>query len=84
MFPGDEIANLNAANAAIRQDDFRTARRYLNKAGNSPEAVYARGALAIREKDYKTAVKYLSEARKMGLDLAESTLNELTERGYTE
>lgn len=50
MFPNDEVANLNAANAAIRRDDFATARRYLDKAGDSAEAVYARGALAVRER----------------------------------
>ena len=32
MFPNDEVANLNAANAAIRRDDFATARKYLTKA----------------------------------------------------
>ncbi len=80
MFPNDEIANLNAANAAIRRDDFATARRYLAKAGDSTEAVYARGALAVREKDYATARRYLSKAKEMGLEKAASTLKELDER----
>lgn len=80
MFPNDEIANLNAANAAIRRDDFETARRYLGKAGDSVEAVYARGALAVREKDYDTARRYLSKAEKMGLEKATLTLEELVER----
>lgn len=80
MFPNDEIANLNAANAAIRRDDFATARRYLDKAGDSAEAVYARGALAVREEDYETACRYLSKAKEMGLEKAALTLNELNER----
>lgn len=80
MFPNDEIANLNAANAAIRRDDFATARRYLAKAGDSTEAVYTRGALAVREKDYATARRYLSKAKEMGLEKAASTLKELDER----
>ena len=80
MFPNDEIANLNAANAAIRRDDFATARRYLDKAGDSAEAVYARGALAIREKDYDTAHRYLGKAKEMGLEKAALTLEELDER----
>lgn len=84
MFPNDETANLNAANAAIRQDDHDTARRYLDKAGNSAEAFYARGALAIREKDYDKAAAYLEKAREKGLDKAAETLKQLTERGYTE
>ena len=80
MFPNDEIANLNAANAAIRRDDFATARRYLDKAGDSAEAVYARRALAIREKDYDTALRYLGKAKEMGLEKAALTLEELDER----
>lgn len=80
MFPNDEIANINAANAAIRRDDFGTARRYLDKAGDSAEAVYARGALAVREGDIATARKYLTKAKEMGLEKATSTLEELNER----
>ena len=80
MFPNDEIANLNAANAAIRRDDFATARRYLAKAGDSAEAVYARGALAVREEDYDTARRHLGKAKEMGLEKAALTLKELDER----
>lgn len=82
MYPADETANLNAANAAIRCDNFEAARRYLGKAGSSSEAVYARAALAIRMKDYPTAVKYLREAQGMGLEKATTTLKELAEKGY--
>lgn len=80
MFPNDTVANLNAANAAIRRDDFGAARRYLDKAGDSAEAVYARSALAIREKDYDTARRYLNRAKEMGLEKAARTLEELEER----
>ena len=80
MFPNDEIANLNAANAAIRRDDFETAHRYLDKAGDSAEAVYARGALAVREGYIDTARRYLSKAKEMGLEKAALTLKELDER----
>ena len=80
MFPNDETANLNAANAAIRRDDFGTARRSLDKAGDSAEAVYARGALAVREGDYDTARRYLNKAKEMGLDKGGRTLDELNDR----
>lgn len=80
MFPNDEVANLNAANAAIRRDDFGAARRYLDKAGNSAEAVYARGALAVREGDFETARQCLEKAEEMGLEKAALTLKELDER----
>lgn len=50
MFPDDTVANLNAANAAMRRGDLTGAKRYLAKADDSPEAVYARGALAILQR----------------------------------
>lgn len=77
MFPSDEIANLNAANAAIRRDDFATAERYLAKAGDSAEADYARGALAIRKGDLNTARAWLGKAKAKGLSQAEETLQGL-------
>ena len=77
MYPNDAVANLNAANAAMRRGDLDGAERYLAKAGDSPEAVYARGALAIRSKDYDTARKYLNEAKALGLKQADITLDEL-------
>lgn len=80
MFPNDEVANLNAANAAIRRDDFQTARKYLAKAGNSGEAIYAHAALAVREADYQTARKYLTKAKEMGFKKAAEVLDELNKR----
>lgn len=77
MFPNEEVANLNAANAAMRRDDLAGAENYLAKAGNSPEAIYARGALAIRQKDYEKARRYLEEAVALGLQKAKETLLEL-------
>ncbi len=77
MYPADETANLNAANAAMRRGDNARAERYLAKAGNSPEAVYARGALAIRNEDYETAKRYLEQAKEAGVKEAAATLEEL-------
>lgn len=84
LFPNDETANLNAANAAIRRGNHEAARRYLDKAGHSAEAVYARGALAVREQDYQTAVALLEKAAEAGLEKAAATLAELNERGYNQ
>lgn len=84
LFPGDTVANLNAGNAAMRLGNHEAAHKYLDRAGHSAKAVYARGALAIREKDYERAVAFLEDARKMGLKEAERTLAEMKERGYIE
>lgn len=77
IFPFDKTANLNAANAAMRREDNATARRYLARAGDSPEAIYARGALAIREGDYDRARTYLEQAKSMGVKQAGETLEQL-------
>ncbi len=80
MFPDDPVANLNAASAAIRRGNLNMAEKYLLKAGNTPEALYTRGAIAVRKKDYATARKYLGEAKQAGLEQAAKTLDELEER----
>ena len=79
LFPNDEAANLNAANAAMRRGDNTAAARYLERAGASAEATYARGALAIRLKDYAAAREHLLKAEGMGLKQATETLGELDE-----
>lgn len=79
MYLDDETANLNAANAAMRRGENTRAERYLEKAGNSPEAIYARGALAIRKKDYDTARHYLKGAEARGLEQATLTLGQLAQ-----
>ena len=80
MYPEDTLANLNAANAAMRQGDLAKAARYIDKAGDSPEAIYARGALAIGVRDFETARRYLAEAKEAGLAKAAETLDELEKR----
>lgn len=80
MYPNDETANLNAANAAMRRGDLAGAERYIEKAGDSPEAIYARGAIAIRKKDYTNARLYLQRAADRGLEQATVTLEELDKR----
>ncbi|TGX82510.1 DUF3868 domain-containing protein [Palleniella muris] len=80
MFPDDPVANLNAASAAIRRGNLDMAEKYLLKAGDSPEALYTRGAVAVRRKDYAAARRYLGEAKQAGLVQAGRTLEELEER----
>lgn len=79
MFPGDPVANLNAANAAMGRNDFTSAARYLEKAGDSAEAVYARGVLAALNGDYETAESRMLEAAAMGLPDTEETLANIAE-----
>ncbi len=77
MYPQDEVANLNAANAAMRYRDNVAAARYIDKMGTSPEAVYARGAYAFLTGDYKTARTLFQEALDLGIEEAAATLRDL-------
>ena len=78
MYPNDSAANLNAANSAIVRKDYKSALRYLEKADNLPEAVYARGVLEVYREDYDAAKQYLSEAQKLGVADAETVLIEIS------
>lgn len=60
IFPDSEVANLNAANSAMQRNDLRNAERYLAKAGDSSEAIYARGVLAALRGDYDKALEYIN------------------------
>lgn len=77
MYPDDPVANLNAANIALRHKDPKAARRYLAKAGDTPQAVYARGICALLEKDYAEAETLLKQAQRQGITEADAALKEL-------
>lgn len=78
MYPDDPVANLNAANSAILKRDYRSALKYIEKAGNLPEAIYARGVLEVYMEDFEAAKPYLLEAKKLGVDEAETVLTEIS------
>ena len=77
MYPDDETANLNAANSAMQRKDLESAKRYLSKTGDSPQAVYARGAYAFLVEDYDSARRLLNDAKAMGVEQAEIILIEI-------
>lgn len=79
VFPNDPIANLNEANTAMQRGNLDIAKKHLDKAGNSPEAIYARGACAAMSEDYTAAVQYLEEAEKKGVAHATETLAQVRE-----
>ena len=67
MFPEDELANLNAANTAMGRGDMKNALRYLDKAGDSAEAVYARGVYEFLFGNHEEALQLFEEALDAGL-----------------
>lgn len=66
MFPNDPTANLNAACADLQRRDVTSAEKHLLKAGNSAEALNARGALAVMKKDYALARQLFADAATAG------------------
>lgn len=77
MFPDDPVANLNAANTALRLGDLKGAETYLSKAGDAPEAIYARGIRAALLKNYTVAEPLLKEALQKGVMQAEDALQQI-------
>lgn len=78
MYPNDSVANLNAANSAILRKDYRGALRFLEKAANLPEALYARGVLEVYMENLEAAKPFLTEAAKLGITKAEEVLKEIS------
>lgn len=79
LYPADEVANLNAANVAMQRKDLVSAKKYLQKAGESVLAVYARGVCAGLDGDYQAARTYLEQAKKQGVKDAEEALAQIDE-----
>lgn len=79
MFPDDEVANLNAANTAMRRGDQKAAVRYLDKAGLSPEADYARGICAALSDERDRAYLFFVKAADAGIDKAREAIRQLDE-----
>ena len=77
LYPEDETANLNAANAALQRGDYVYAQRYLAKAGNSAQAEYTRGILYGMKGDYQKALQYLNKAQDDGIQNIEPLIEHL-------
>lgn len=77
MFSDDPVANLNAANIALAKKDTASARKYLAKAGNSPQAVHARGVLNLLEGNLAEAQALLLQAQAAGVMEAAANLEQL-------
>lgn len=80
LYPSNEIANLNAANTALRQGYLDAADRYLSKAGTSPQADYLRGVAAALRQDYTTALPAFTSASKAGFKAATDAILQLREK----
>lgn len=80
MFPNDETANVNAAYVALDGGDLGRAERYLKRAGNTPQAENARGALEVLRGNFDKARPLFQKAADAGLQEAVENLRELKRR----
>lgn len=83
MYPDSEIANMNAATAALSRNDLISAERYLKKMESQeywPEYNNAMGILTLLKGDYELAEEYLNKAQELGLDVATDNLEELAKK----
>ena len=83
IYPESEIANMNAATAALSRNDLVSAKRYLERvksADYSPEYNNAMGVLLLMKEDYELSEKHLKIAKELGLDVAKSNLEELAKK----
>ena len=74
MYPDDPVANLNAANALLEQGAAEQALKFLQKAGDTPQADNARGVALIMLERYEEAEAYLQRAAAAGISEAETNL----------
>ena len=79
LYPNDEIANLNAGNIAMSKGDMTLAARYLERAGSTASAVYARGVYKALCKDYEQAVVLFEQADEAGIKEAAEALKVVRE-----
>lgn len=77
MYPEAQPAIINAANGYMEAGALDQAGALLEKAGDSPEAVYARGNLAALRGDEAKARELFEEARRLGVGDAGEALERL-------
>ncbi len=79
-FDQDPVALSNAAAVLAQRGETATAKRYLEKAGNLPQACNNLGALLMLEGNYEAARKLFIKAQNAGLKAAEENLQELNKK----
>lgn len=77
LFPDSDVANLNAANSAMNRGDLNGAERFLERAGDSPSAQYARGILKAMRGEYREAIPYLQQGADAGYEGAAQSIKRI-------
>ena len=83
IYPESEIANMNAATAALSRNDLISAERYLERVKPDDclsEYNNTMGVLSLMKGDYESSEKYLKVAAQSGLGVAKENLEELAKK----
>lgn len=78
MYPDNPVANLNAATTAMEKGDYAQAEKYLEKAGNDPQAAYDRGVVLALQGRYSEALPLITTAAEAGIPQAIDALEQLS------
>ena len=73
-FPNDETINLNRASALMQAGNTEGAKLYLDKAGESAEAVYSRGVWYLNRGNVQQSVPFFRKADEMGYPKASAAI----------
>lgn len=79
MYPDSEIANINAALTAASHGDIDKARRCLDRAGSSPQAVFARGVTEACDGNYEKAVSLFRQTEAAGVTEATAEIEKIAD-----
>lgn len=79
MYPESDVARVNAAYAHLDSGDLEAAKACLDKCGDTPDAIHARGILAMLNGDNQEAISLITRAKDLGVKGAAENLKTLTE-----
>ena len=72
-----EVANINAANAAMNEGDYKRARVLLNRVKDNPDGIYGLAVLDALEGKYDAAEAGFKAAKKAGVAQADDALKQI-------
>lgn len=79
MYPESDVARVNAAYSHLDSGDLDAAKTCLDKCGDTPDAIHARGILAMLNGDNDEAIRLITRAKELGVKGAAENLKTLTE-----
>ncbi|NDV67254.1 hypothetical protein D0T60_18725, partial [Bacteroides sp. 224] len=79
-YPNDPVANSNAAALLIRNKEYQSARRLLERAGNLASAWNNLGVVNLALEEYEQAATYLKQAASAGVQEAAHNQEELNKK----